>query len=899
MSTRNLDKYFSPGSIALIGASRRDHAVGAVVTKNLLTAGFKGPILPVNPHETAIGSVLAYPDIESLPVAPDLAVLATPAATVPDMVARLGRKGCRAAVVITAGFEAGDKAGQAERDQLIAAGRANDIRIIGPNCLGILAPSAGVNASFAHAAPPSGRIACVMQSGALAAAVLDWAVTRNIGLSKMVSIGDAIDVDFGDMLNYLAADPETDAILLYVEGLTHARKFMEAAQGAARRKPIIALKAGRSAETAHVAKSHSGAIAGSDRVYQAAFRRAGMVRVDTLDELLAAAELLARMRPPHGERLAIVTNGGGAGLLASDGVFARGGALATLEPQTIAALDKKLPPMWSHGNPIDIIGDADGDRYEAALKAAETDPTVDAVLTIHCPTAVASPADAARGVIAAMSGGRETKPTLACWIGDSAGREARVALVAAGIPTFTQPESAVAAFMHLVEARHQRERVIDAADAATPTIAVDRATVNRLLCSALERGQEWLDEVDAKAVLTAYGIPVASSVKAADPDEVAEAAAGFGGPVAVKIRSPDLTHKTDLGGVALDLTTPEAARKAAEAMLSTVREKAPKARLDGFVVEKMVTRPGSFELIAGLSSDATFGPVVVFGHGGVDVSQIADTAIALPPLTRLGAAELVGATHVARQLRGGRGRSPVDLAAVEEVLVRLARLALDHPEIAELDINPLLADATGAIALDARIRARDPSFAVLPACHFPPHQGERHIAGSDGADILIRALRPEDAPALQHFVETLDPATIRGRFFEMIKRLPPALLDRLTQIDYDREAAFIAIDRTANPDDDVICGVGRLIVLPGDKKAEYALTASPEMMDRGIGRALMDDLILFGKRRGLEELCGTELIESTALIDLAHQSGGVITQDMEDPSVACIALKLVPFAKAA
>jgi acetyltransferase len=551
--------------------------------------------------------------------------------------------------------------------------------------------------------------------------------------------------------------------------------------------------------------------------------------------------------------------------------------------------------MWSRGNPVDIIGDADGDRYAAALKAVEADPGVDAVLTIHCPTAVVSPTEAASGVI---TRGPAAKPALACWMGDFAGREARAALTAAGIPTFTQPESAVTAFMHLVEARRQRERLI-AADAASPTVAVDRTTTNRLLVAALESGREWLDEVDAKGVLTAYGIPVARSVKTADPADVARAAAWFEGPVAVKIRSPDLPHKTDLGGVALDLGTPLEAREAAEAMLATVRQNAPKARLEGFVVEEMVSRLGSFELIAGLSSDATFGPAVVFGHGGVAVSQIGDTAIALPPLTRHGAAELVGATHVARQLRGGRGRKPVNLAAVEDVLLRLARLALDHPEIVELDINPLLVDADGAVALDARIRVRDPSFAVLPACWFPPHQGERHIACSDGADILIRPLRVEDAPALQHFVETLDPATIRGRFFEMIRRLPAAMLDRLTQIDFDREAAFVAIDRTANPDDDVVCGVGRLIVLPGDRKAEYALTVSSEMMDKGIGRALMDELILFAKRRGLNELCGTELIESTALIDLAHQSGGVVTQDREDPSVACIALKLVPFARAA
>lgn len=893
MSTRNLEFFFAPQVIALIGASRRDHAVGSVLARNLLAAGFSGPILPVNPHESSVGGVLAYKSVDALPVAPELAVLATPASAVPGLIRELGDKGCKAAVVITAGFEAADKVDQANRAALMDAAREKKVRIIGPNCLGIVAPGAGINASFAHGKPPAGRIACVLQSGALAAAIIDWGIARNIGFSKLVSIGDALDVDFGDMLEFLATDDATDAILLYVEGVTHARKFMQAAAAAARRKPVIVLKAGKAPGTVHIAKSHSGAAAGSDQVYAAAFDRSGLVRVDSLEEMLATAELLAGNRRPAGERLAIVTNGGGAGLLAADALVARGGVLATLVPSTVDALDQVLPSMWSKGNPVDIIGDADGARYASALKIIERDPGVDAVLAIHCPTAVTSPADAARGVMSALADSaahHDAKPTFACWLGESASREARSNLVDSGIATFTDPEAAVAAFLRVLQAsRHPEEDLSTDADSHT-----DQATVNALLCAALERGEDWLDEVDAKAVLNAYGIPVVQSVKAADPDQAGAAAARFGGPVALKIRSPDLTHKSNLGGVVLGLAGAEATRSAAHDMLDRIRSAAPDARLHGFVVEAMESRKSGFELLAGISTDATLGPVIVFGEGGVDVAQIADTKIALPPLSRQQAAKLIHSTRISRRLHGGRTREPAALPAVERVLIGLSRLAIEHPEIAELDINPLLVDAEGVIALDARIRVRDPALGILAAADQPSPGGERHVRSADGADILLRALRAEDAPGLQHFIESLDPATIRGRFFEMIKRLPPALLDRMTHLDPDREMAVVAIDRTTNPDDDVICGVGRLIVLPDDRRAEYALTVSPAFLDKGIGRALLDRLIEEARARGLEQLCGEELFESTGLVELVRQAGASISQDHEDPAVACILLHVPP-----
>jgi acetyltransferase len=675
---------------------------------------------------------------------------------------------------------------------------------------------------------------------------------------------------------------------------------MAAARAAARMKPIVAIKAGRSAIAAKAAKSHTGALAGSDRVYDAAFRRAGIVRVGALDDLFEAAETLALRRPVAGNRLAIVTNGGGVGILATDALVAKQGALAELTPETLAALDRALPQTWSHGNPIDIVGDAQGARYSTALVAAADDPGVDAVLVLNCPTAVASSVEAADAVIAAVtdkSGPARTKPVLACWLGDHAAAEARRRLSAAGIPTFATPEEAIDGFTYLLDFQHRATHLTEVGQSAASRVRADRDAADKLLRGALELGQEWLDEVDAKALLAAYGIPVARTVKAANPQEVADLAQRLTPPFAVKIRSPDISHKSDVGGVALDLASPGDARAAAQAMLERVSAAKPDARIEGFAVEEMINRPGSFELIAGLASDATFGPIVLFGQGGTAVSEIDDTAVALPPLTPVLAADLMSRTRISRLLKGYRNRPPAKLEAIQDVLIRLARIAADHPEVAELDINPLLADENGAIALDARVQ--DPALAVPAALVSYPQELERRIVAQDGTELLIRPIHPEDAPALQRFIEGLDPESVRARFFETMKRLPPAMLDRLTQIDYDREMAFVALDRTANPEDDVICGVARIVVLPGGTKGEYALTARQTTIERGIARALMEEVVAYARRRGLQELCGEELRDSIGLLDVARDVGGAITQDKDDPTVVCVALRLLPVEAAA
>ncbi|MDB5397593.1 MAG: family N-acetyltransferase [Rhodospirillales bacterium] len=907
MSTRNLEMFFSPRSIALIGASRRPRAVGAVVAENLLSSDFDGIVMPVNPHEPAIRGVLAYKDIESLPMAPDLAVIATPAVSVPGLVADLGRRGCRAAIILTAGFEAGDAGGQGQRALVRKAARDNDVRIIGPNCLGIMAPHRGINASFAQVAPLSGRIACVTQSGALATALLERASGRGIGFSKIVSLGDAIDVDFGDMLDYLALDPETDSILLYIEGLSHARKFMAAARAAARVKPILAIKAGRSSSSAQTVKSHTGALAGSDRVYDAAFRRAGIVRVGTLENLFDALEVLASGQSAGGRRLAIITNGGGVGVLAVDALLAKAGIAAKLSVETIATLDTVLPPTWSKANPIDVVGDADGTRYAAALRSVLADPGVDAALVINCPTAVSSSAEAASAMIDCIVGETEStkaKPVLACWLGSETTTGARRKLSTAGIPTFATPERAIDGFTYLNKFGHRAAHLDEVGDLAAAVFRPDHPVANALLRGALEGGKEWLDEADAKALLTAYGVPVARTIKAATPDQVAQAARTLGGMVVVKIKSPDIIHKSDIGGVALDLATPEAARASAQAMLDRIHASQPDARLDGFTVDAMIHRPDSIELIAGLAGDATFGPVILFGQGGVAVDMIDDTAVALPPLTPVLAADLVARTRVSRLLGGYRSRPPAKLSAIYDVLMALARIATDHPEIVELDINPLLADETGVVALDARVRLRDPALAVPAALVSYPHDLEHIVATNDGCEVVIRPIRPEDAPALQRYIENLDPSTVRARFFETMKRLSPAMLARLTQIDYAREMAFVAIDKEktpidADPQEETFCGVGRVIIPAFGTKGIYALTACPTSVGRGVAHALMNDLIAYGRGHGFEELCGDELADSTGLINVARDFGATISHDDADMTKVCIALSLLPIAQAA
>jgi acetyltransferase len=874
MSIRNLKSLFGPASIALIGATPRPHSVGAVLAHNLLHAGFTGPIFPVNPHHGAIEGVLAYPDVASLPITPELAVLSTPPETVPALIDALGRRGTKAAVVITAGFGEGeDSHGTALRQAMLDAAKPHLLRIVGPNCLGILVPGIGLNASFSHLGARKGDLAFVTQSGAMVTAVLDWAEPHGIGFSHLVSLGDMSDVDFGDMLDYLAGDSGTRAILLYMEGVTHARKFMSAARSAARAKPVILVKAGRRAEGAKAASSHTGAMAGSDEVYDAAIRRAGMLRVYELDELFDAVETLALCKPMAGDRLAILTNGGGIGVMATDSLIEAGGRLALLSPETLAKLDSALPRTWSHGNPVDIIGDATAERYSAALKALVEEPDADAVLVLNCPTAVASSTDAARAVIAVAE--PRKRNIFTSWVGDHAVREARHLFSEAGLPSYDTPNQAVRAFMHMVRYRRNQDMLMEAPPSAPEDFVPDRAAAQHVIEGVLAAGRDWLTEPEAKAVIAAYNIPTVETRIARTPEEAATCAADLGSAVAVKLLSPDITHKSDVGGVALDLATPAAARDAAAAILERVGASHPEARIEGFTVETMVHRPGAYELILGMSEDAQFGPVILFGQGGIAAEVLADKALALPPLNLALARELMERTRIFRLLRGYRNQPPAALDAVALTLVKISQLVVDLGEVAELDINPLLADASGVIALDARIRVRrsDKNPAERLAIRPYPKELEERIETARGETMLLRPIRPEDAPAFITLFGKLLPGDVRLRFFAPLKAMSPQFAARLTQLDYDREMGFVLCKPQPLPAEDELFGVVRVAADPDNETGEYAITVRSDMQGHGLGFLLMRRMIDYARARGLKRVIGDVLRENETMLKLCKEFG--------------------------
>jgi acetyltransferase len=869
MTTRNFDALFTPKAIALVGASNRPGSVGAVLARNLLEGGFSGAIMPVNPHERAIRSTLAYPSIEQLPFTPDLAVVATPAPTVPAILADLGAKGCRAAVVITAGFGPLDSP---LRQAMLDAAKPHLMRVVGPNCLGFMSPGAGINASFAHLTPTAGDVAFVSQSGAIATTMLDWAVGRGIGFSHLVSVGDMGDVDFGDLLDHLALDPATRSILLYVETVTSPRKFMSAARIASRAKPVIVVKGGRSQSGAKAAQSHTGALAGSDAVYDAAFRRAGMLRVFELRELFEAAATLASGVRVGGDRLTILTNGGGLGVLAADALEQRGGRLSTLSEGAVAALDRVLPAGWSGGNPIDILGDAKGDRYQAALEILAGETGQDAILVMNCPTGVAEPGEGVDAVLAAKAAARA--PVLSAWVGEATAAASRTRLSRAQVPAYETPDEAVAAFMQLVEHRRGQAALLETPPAGVliPPEARDRARA--VVEAALAEGRDLLTEPEAKAVLEAFQIPVVKTLTAVDAEAAARHAETLGGPVVLKILSREITHKSDVGGVRLDLHSPAAVAEAAREMLAAVAKAAPGARVDGFTVQSMIRRPGARELIAGIADDATFGPVLLFGQGGVAVEVLADRAVGLAPLNALLARDMIARTRVSRLLEAYRDRPRADIEAVVSTLVKLSELTALLPEVVELDINPLLADEQGVLALDARIVVRKPDADPFHrfAIRAYPVELEKAIVLADGASLTLRPIRPEDESALTAMIAASSESDRRLRFFGALGRPPQALAARLSQIDYDREMAFVAQE-----DDGALAGVGRMVSDPNFETAEFALMVRTDMQGRGIGYRLMTELNHYARSRGHQVLYGDVTADNAAMLAMAGELGAGVT----------------------
>lgn len=868
---QSLESLFHPKSVAVIGASNRPHSVGATVMRNLLAGGFPGPILPVNPHHAAVAGVLAYPDVAALPLAPELAVICTPPGPIPDIVAALGERGTQAAVVLTAGLTAiHDSTGRSLKEAMLAAARPHGLRILGPNCVGLILPGAGLNASFAPTAALPGSVAFVSQSGALTTAVLDWATSRGIGFSHFVSLGDSADVDFGDILDYLGSDPATRAILLYVESVQAARRFMSAARAAARNKPVLVVKAGRAPEGARAAASHTGALAGSDAVFDAAIRRAGMLRVFSIEELFDAVETLARARPLAGERLAILTNGGGPGVMAADALCLGQGQLAALAPATLSALDASLPATWSRGNPVDIIGDAPVERYVATLRTLLADPGCDAILFIQAPTAIVPSDDIARAL--APVAAAAPCNVLACWLGGDRVEAARRIFQAADLPTYETPEQAVRAFRQIVQYRRNQELLTELPPSTLPEIQADRAAAQAVIQAVLAEGRSLLNEPEAKNLLAAYGIPVVATRFAATPAEAARLAGDIGFPVVLKILSPDISHKSDVGGVALDLAAADNVRAAAEAMLARVGKLRPEARVAGFSVQEMVRRPRAHELIVGIATDPVFGPVILFGQGGTAVEVVADRAIGLPPLNFTLARELVQGTRVARLLAGYRDRPPADMAALLRALAQVSQLAADLAEVVELDINPLLADDQGILALDARVRVAQPAQAGLERLAIRPYPRElEERVDFAGRSLLLRPIRPEDEGAYREFFAALQPEDIRFRFFSLLKELPRSQIARATQIDYSREMTFVAMDE--NDPRGPLLGVVQAMMDPDGIKAEFAILVRSDLKGRGVGRLLLQKLIAYCRTRGVREMVGEVVPDNHRMLRLATEMG--------------------------
>ena len=892
MTIRNLDHALQPRSIAVIGASDAEGTVGRTLAANVLAGGFAGPVYLVNPKRRTVAGQECFPDVASLPEAPDLAVIATPPATVPGLIGELGRKGTRAAVVITAGFS------PELRQAMLDASRPYCLRIIGPNCLGLWVPGAGLNASFGFGKPRPGKLALLMQSGALIGGMLDWAASRNIGFSTVVSMGDMSDVDVGDLLDFLAGDVGTSAILMYLETIPAARKFLSASRSAARAKPVVVIKSGRNTDSARAAATHTGALAGSDEAAAAAFRRAGLVRVTELEELFTAAETLTSIRPIAGNELMIVTNGGGAGVLAVDDLLESGGALAPLEAHVMAKLEAVLPANWSRANPIDIIGDATAERYEAAMEAVLSNGA-DAMLVMNCPTALTSSTEAAEAVIASAERHKKhghIPPILTSWLGENAVREARQKFRDAGIPSYESPADAIRGFSYLWQYTQAQNALLRTPPREADLSNVDEDAATAIMRTAARSGRSILTESEAKNVLAAYGIPTVPTriVRSVDEVEaVANELLSSAESIVLKIYSEDISHKSDVGGVRLGLRTGADARAAAQQMQTQIARRLPDARLDGFTVQPMIVRENAHELLMGVFDDPLFGPAILFGAGGTATEVVKDSVVALPPLDVKLAQDLMRQTRIFKLLQGYRNRPAADLDAIADTLVRLSQLVIDCPAVRELDINPVLANEQGVIALDARIRIApedaaktgpNPRLAIRPY----PNQWEAVITGSDGEAYFIRPIKPVDEHLYGDFLAGLSPEDIRFRFLAPRKEFSHHFIARFTQIDYARAMAFVAL----SADQKELLGVARLAADPDYTKAEFGIIVRSNLKGHGLGWLLMQHLIRYAEAEGLREIYGEVLSKNTLMLKMCEEIGFWIEPDPEASSLTKVHLRL-------
>jgi acetyltransferase len=892
MRAHYLDALFSPRSIAVIGASERERSVGAAVFNNLRDHAFEGEIYAVNPRHAKLQGQPSFPAIDAIGKPVDLAVIATPSSAVPLVLRQCGEAGVRAAVVLSAGFAEVGAEGERLQHEVLATARRYGVRFLGPNCLGIMRPSTGLNATFSKNVARVGNLALLSQSGALCTAILDWAASRQVGFSSVISLGDAADIDFGDVLDYLALDNQTRSILIYVEGIRNARRFMSGLRSAARMKPVVVMKAGRYAEGMRAAVSHTGALVGADDVFSAALERAGVVRVTTIDQWFAAAQVLASGSRSRGERLAIVTNGGGPGVMAADRAVEVGVQLAPLGDATLAQLDAVLPSQWSRHNPIDLLGDAGAPRYGEALKACLGDDSVDGVVVILTPQAMTEPLEVAREVVALAADAG--KPVLGCWMGGAQVAAAWQLFAESNLPHFATPEAAVEAFSYLA-AYYRNQRLLmqvpgPLADRSEPDVDGARMIID----AALAEHRSTLSEVESKAVLRAFGIPTVASVLARSATEALVIAETLGFPVAMKILSPQIVHKSDVGGVRLNVGDARSVKRVYRELLEQVRAVQPQAQIEGVVVEQMAARAQGRELMAGVARDAVFGPVVSFGIGGVAVEVTGDRAVALPPLNGVIINSLIAKTRAAKLMEGFRHWPAVNRPAVEHVLRRISEMLCELPSIQEMDINPLIADQQGALAVDARIvvAVGHPNVGRYDhlAIHPYPTDLVTHWQAPDGSDVVLRPIRPEDADIEQNFVRELSPQAKYFRFMHAVQELTPLMLVRFTQIDYDREMAFIAVTDTDGTEREI--GVARYTLRPNGDACEFAIVVADQWRGRGLGTRLMSVLMECAKARGIRLMEGEVLAENANMLRLMQRLGFAVRPHEEEVHV-CMVTKLL------
>jgi acetyltransferase len=889
MRPHYLNPLFAPRSIAMFGASEREDSVGQVVFRNLLQAGFKGSIHAVNPAHRTVQGEPCHPDLVSIGEPVDLAIVATPARTVPAIVEACGEHGVKAMIILSAGFREVGAAGRQLEERVLETANNHGIRILGPNCLGLIRPDWGLNATFGNNNARPGNLALVSQSGALCTAILDWAEQRHIGFSAVISTGIAADLDFGDILDYLVTDPRTDSILLYVEGLQDARRFMTGLRAAARAKPVIAIKVGRHGEGAQASMSHTGALVGGDDAFSAALARSGVVRVQTINQLFAAADTLASRYRGCGNRLAIVTNGGGPGVFAADHVADLGLQLAALADDTLQALDKHLPATWSHGNPVDVIGDATPERYAAAVDLCLRDPGVDGVVVILTPQAMTRPLAVAEALVELADEHR--KPVFTVWMGGEQVESARDAFRSARIPCFTTPEAAVDAVHYLAAYQANQKLLLQVPPKSLNHQGEPDIDAARLIIEgALGEQRKVLSEPESIALLDAFLIPSVRNGIARSPEEALVLATSIGFPVVMKVYSQDISHKSDVGGVLLNITTAQAVRGAYRELLEQVQRNRPEARIEGVTVEKMYRSRNGRELMIGVISDQVFGPVISFGSGGTAVEVMQDSAVSLPPLNNRLAHDLIDRTRVARMLGEYRHMPPARLDALVDVLLRVSTMACELPWLKEMDINPLILDEHGIVAVDARIRVDFPRASTDPYHHMAIHPYPAHLVTRyqlpNGTDITIRPIRPEDAEIEQDFIRNLSEQSRYFRFMQNIHELTPQMLTRFTQIDYDQEMALIAVTEQEGQEEEL--AVGRYVTNSDGVSCEFALVVSDKWQRLGIGHRLMSLLIRIARDRGLESMEGEVLSGNTKMLGLMKSLDFRISNHPDDVSIQVV-----------